>query len=73
MVTYNGGQEKRCEERSFVEDKKVYIVKVRWWDEYFETFDCTDVRFGSDLLWLILLGGNNRHIPLRGIRWFSMD
>jgi hypothetical protein len=50
------------------------IVNVRWFDGYLETFyEVTDVRFGSDLLWLVLAGKRNRHIPLRGVRWFSLS
>lgn len=47
-------------------------VTVRWWDGYMETFDCTEVRFGCDLLWMRLADGKNRHIPLRHVRWFSL-
>ena len=45
---------------------------VRWNDGYLEDFKCSDVRFGSDLLWMRLISGGNRHIPLRQVRWFSM-
>lgn len=48
-------------------------VSVRWWDGYLETFHAREVRFGSDLLWLRLANGQNRHIPLRNVRWFSQD
>lgn len=48
------------------------IVNVRWHDGYLETFEATEVRFGSDLLWLRLSNGQNRHIPLRSVRWFSL-
>lgn len=47
-------------------------VTVRWWDGYMETFECTEVRFGCDLLWMRLADGKNRHIPLRHVRWFSL-
>ncbi len=47
------------------------VVNVRWWDGYLETFEASEVRFGSDLLWMRLVGGPNRHIPLRSVRWFS--
>lgn len=50
--------------------KKV-VVNVRWWDGYLETFEASEVRFGSDLLWMRLTNGSNRHIPLRSVRWFS--
>jgi hypothetical protein len=47
-------------------------VNVRWIDGYYESFDCTEVRFGLDLLWMELTDGKNRHIPLRSVRWFSV-
>lgn len=46
-------------------------VTVRWFDGYLEMFECDEVRFGSDLLWIRLSNGQNRHIPLRHVRWFS--
>ena len=52
-------------------DKKINVVTVRWWDGYKEDFRATEVRFGSDLLWMRLEDGNNRHIPLRMVRWFG--
>lgn len=52
------------------EVQPVHVV-VRWWDGYLEHFDCTEVRFGCDLLWLRLADGHNRHIPLRQVRWFE--
>lgn len=51
--------------------KEVNTVTVRWHDGYMETFRATEVRFGSDLLWMRLEDGNNRHIPLRSVRWFG--
>lgn len=55
----------------------MYQVTVRWWDGYLEEFAATDVRFGLDLLYLVLAmdkgqGPPNRHIPLRQVRWFSV-
>jgi len=50
-----------------------YTVCVRWWDGYYEEFVASEVRFGSDLLWMHLTSGQNRHIPLRMVRWFSMN
>ncbi len=47
------------------------IIKVRWWDGYFEQFEATEARAGSDLLWIKLVNGETRHIPLRHVRWFS--
>jgi hypothetical protein len=52
--------------------EKVNVVNVRWHDGYLETFEATDVRFGSDLLWLRQVDGQNRQIPLRSVRWFSL-
>ena len=46
-------------------------VTVRWFDGYLEKFEATEARFGSDLLWMRLSDGANRHIPLRQVRWFS--
>lgn len=51
--------------------KKINKVTVRWNDGYLELFKATEVRFGSDLLWMRLEDGNNRHIPLRQVRWFA--
>ena len=48
-------------------------VNVRWNDGYLETFLGTEVRFGSDLLFIRLESGDNRHIPLRQVRWFSQS
>jgi hypothetical protein len=45
---------------------------VRWHDGYLETFEASEVRFGSDLLWMRLKSDQNRHIPLRSVRWFSV-
>lgn len=49
------------------------IVTVRWFDGYLEEFEATEVRFGSDLLFLRLKDGKNRQIPLRHVRWFGMS
>lgn len=47
------------------------IVNVRWNDGYLEVFEASEVRFGSDLLWMRLIDGKNRHIPTRQVRWWS--
>lgn len=48
-------------------------VTIRWLDGYLEEFDATEVRFaGSDLLWMRLENGSNRHIPLANVRWFGL-
>ena len=49
--------------------EKINTVTVRWLDGYMEVFEATEVRFGSDLLWMRLKDGNNRHI--RQVRWFG--
>lgn len=49
----------------------VVKVNVRWWDGYLEEFEATEVRFGSDLLWMRLTTGQNRHVPTRHVRWYS--
>lgn len=51
----------------------IVIVNVRWSDGYLEKFECIgQPRFGCDLLWMRLVDGGNRHIPLRHVRWFSV-
>lgn len=47
-------------------------LTVRWNDGYLEQFEAEEVRFGCDLLWMHLINGGNRHIPLRSVRWFSV-
>ena len=54
-------------------DERINIVTVRWWDGYLEEFECSEVRFGCDLLWMRLSNGQNRHIPLRQVRWYSLS
>ena len=49
------------------------IVNVRWFDGYLEVFEATEVRFGNFYLWLRLSDGQNRHIPLHQVRWFSLS
>jgi len=48
------------------------VVTVRWFDGYMEEFEASEVRFGSDLLFMRLTNGKNRQIPLRNVRWFGM-
>ena len=50
----------------------VIIVKVRWFDGCLDEFDVTEVSFEGELLWMQLAGGENRHIPTREVRWFSV-
>ncbi len=46
-------------------------VCVRWFDSYYEEFECTEVRTGNYYLWLRLTNGQNRYIPLHQVRWYS--
>ena len=48
-------------------------VYVRWFDGYYEEFAVKEVRYGSDLLFMRLTNGTNRHIPLRHVRWFGLE
>lgn len=52
--------------------KEIKDVSVRWSDGYLEEFEAAEVRAGNDLLWMVLVNGQNRHIPLRTVRWFSI-
>ena len=54
-----------------VQSEDINVVTVVWWDDYTETFNCTEARSSCDLLWMRLENGANRHIPLRQVRWFS--
>ena len=49
------------------------LVNVRWFDGYLEIFEAEEVRFGNSYLWMRLLDGQNRHIPLIQVRWFSLS
>ena len=54
--------------------QSITVVNVRWNDGYLETFECTEVRQGGEILWMRLANGQNRTIPLKGnVRWFSTD
>jgi hypothetical protein len=48
-------------------------VNVRWFDGYLEVFEAQEVRFGNSYLWMRLSDGQNRHIPLVQVRWFSLS
>lgn len=63
-------RQKMKEQEQVIEEKN--IVTVRWFDGYLEEFETTEVRFGSDLLWMRLQDGKNRHIPLRQVRWWAL-
>lgn len=48
-------------------------VRVRWFDGYYEEFECKEVRAGNHILWMKLSDGENRWLPNKEIRWFSID
>ena len=54
-------------------EKTMIKVSVRWFDGYLESFDCSEVRFGAYLLWMRLANGQNRHIPVSQVRWYSVS
>ncbi len=54
-------------------DDQPITVWVRWHDGYAETFDCKGARHSYALLWLELTSGQNRHIPLSSVRFFSVN
>ena len=49
-----------------------YVIYVRWLDGYFESFGVKQIRISETLIWMRLEGGNNRNIPLRNVRWYSV-
>lgn len=68
--------ELRDKRRELMVDKaqaETILVNVRWCDGYLEAFECSQVRQGGQILWLRLTSGQNRTIPLVGVRWFSTD
>ena len=54
------------------ETDKDYVVSVRWLDGYFESFNARQIRISESLIWLRLKNRNNRNIPLRNVRWYSV-
>jgi|GEM_PF-3788123 len=53
--------------------QNINTVNVRWFDGYLETFEASEVRFGNTYLWMQLVDGQNRHISLHQVRWFSLS
>jgi hypothetical protein len=49
------------------------VVTVRWFDGYLEEFEAGEVRFGGYILWMRLINGKERIIPLSQVRWFSQS
>ena len=39
-------------------------VSVRWFDSYYEEFECTEVRVDNTYLWVKLTDGGDRQIPV---------
>lgn len=70
--TWRGLNERyyRCKQEG---GREMNMITVRWFDGYLEEFAASEVRFGCDLLWMRLVNGQNRHIPLRLVRWFGMS
>ena len=54
-------------------DVEVNKVTVRWFDGYLEEFYCEEVRFGAYILWMRLVDGKERIIPLAQVRWFGQS
>ena len=54
-------------------ETNINTVTVRWFDGYLEEFDCEEVRFGAYILWMRLIGGRERIIPLTQVRWFGQS
>lgn len=70
----NALRAENCELRHHLQkENTVNVVNVRWFDGYLETFETTEVRFGNTYLWMRLTDGQNRHIPLHQVRWFSLS
>ena len=53
--------------------EKINIVSVRWFDGYLEEFECSEVRFGGYIIWMRLISGKERIVPLVQVRWFSQS
>lgn len=51
---------------------KEIVLNVRWLDGYLERFECNEVRASEGLLFIRLTIGQNRHIPLSNVRWYSL-
>lgn len=47
------------------------LVKVRWFDGYYEEFKATETRVGNYHLWVKLADGE-RWLPNHQIRWFEI-
>lgn len=54
-----------------MEAREINVVTVRWWDGQKEDFECAEIKFGCDFLWMKLINGKNRWIPLRHVRWIG--
>lgn len=63
----NEGKNKKEEENTF--KGKNDLISVEWLDSYSESFEAKKWRLGSDTLWIKLSDNNDRHIPLRSVRY----
>lgn len=50
---------------------RVMTIKVRWFDGYFEKFEARAARSGNSILYIKLVSGEDRWVPLQQVRWFS--
>jgi len=54
-------------------ENRINKVSVRWFDGYLEEFECSEVCFGAYILWMRLITGKERIIPLSQVRWFGQS
>ena len=47
-------------------------VEIRWMDAYIEVFATMATRFTNGLIWMKLMDGDERYIPLASVRWYSI-
>lgn len=66
-------EEQKTGGKTMKDAHNVILVNVRWCDGYLEAFECSQVRQGGQILWMRLIDGQNRTVPLLGVRWFSTD
>ena len=62
-----------CTKDGELKEKDMKKVCVRWFDGYYEEFNAEAVRAGNSYLWMKLQDGKNRWLPIKEIRWFSID
>ena len=57
LVSRNFAKGADCAIKEALNMEETNVVTVRWFDGYLEEFEATEVRFGSDLLWIRLKDG----------------